>query len=194
MIMMLTKLAAAVSAAAIVFGGSPATALDNSLGKLPGLGWNSDYCTNCTNPSSGGYKAGLRGFGGENFVKHIAEHMHTVSYQTSAGPRTLQQLGFRYVNMDASWDSINRSASGDLVPDPELWPSGIDHTVEYVHSLGLGFGLYGDRGALDCARHPGAFGHEVQDANFFGKHKVDWYKEDACYASGDQVHLPGGAV
>lgn len=55
-----------------------------------------------------------------------------------------------------------------------------------MHSLGLGFGLYGDRGTLDCAKHPGALGHEVQDADFFGRHKVDWYKEDACYASGDQ--------
>ena len=23
-------------------------ALDNGLGRLPGLGWNSDYCTNCS--------------------------------------------------------------------------------------------------------------------------------------------------
>ena len=47
--------------------------------------------------------------------------------------------------MDASWDLPNRSVNGDLVPDPKLWPSGLNHTVEYVHSLGLGFGLYGDR-------------------------------------------------
>ena len=29
---------------------TPAHALDNGLGKLPGLGWNSDYCTNCSGP------------------------------------------------------------------------------------------------------------------------------------------------
>eukprot|EP01045_Picozoa_sp_COSAG04_P019647 COSAG04_NODE_1929_length_5198_cov_2.596195_4_plen_64_part_00 len=43
--------------------------------------------------------------------------------------------------MDASWDSYNRSSNGSLVPDPTLWPSGIDHTVSYVHGLDMGFGL-----------------------------------------------------
>lgn len=35
-------------------------------------------------------------------------------------------------------------------------------------SKGLGFGLYGDRGTMDCAKNPGNLGHEVQDANFYG--------------------------
>ena len=129
---------------------------------------------------------GCNGFGGEQFVQHIANHMHTAKYG-STNPKTLQELGFRFVNMDASWDTFNRSSTGDLVPDPALWPSGLDHTVSYLHSLGLGFGLYGDRGTLDCAKHPGAFGHEEQDGAFMGNHKIDWYKEDACYASGDQT-------
>lgn len=89
-------------AAALAVGS--AHALPNGLGQLPGLGWNSDYCTNCTGPASaiplsarlGG---GLRGFGGEHFIKHIADHMHTVKYPTSTAPQTLQELGFRYVNM-----------------------------------------------------------------------------------------------
>jgi alpha-galactosidase len=179
-------------------------------------------CTNCSGPipvttSPGTFFSGLRGHGGEAFVKHIADHMHTVKYKTSGSPKTLQELGFRYVNMDASWDTPNRSSTGQLVPDPALWPSGIDHTVAYVHSLDMGFGLYGDRGTMDCARNPGAQGHEEQDGKWFGEHKIDWcaccltacppdlpatppprlpaylgacltrYKEDACYATGDQT-------
>ena len=92
----------------------PVLALDNGLGALPGLGWNSDYCTNCSGPQGmpwwGGqplFGSGLRGYGGENFVKHIADHMHNVKYNTSSGPKTLQQLGFGYVNMDASWDAVS---------------------------------------------------------------------------------------
>ena len=42
--------------------------------------------------------------------------------------------------MDASWDLPTRSASGELQPDPKLWKSGLNHTISYVHSLGLGFG------------------------------------------------------
>ena len=49
----------------------------------------------------------------------------------------------RILLQDASWDSYNRSSSGSLVPDPTLWPSGMDKTVSYIHSLGMGFGLYG---------------------------------------------------
>ena len=90
----------------------------------------------------------------------------------------------RTLLQDASWDLPNRSKTGDLVPDPKLWKSGIDHTVSYVHSLGLYFGLYGDRGTMDCARNPGQFGYEHQDGAWFGKHKIDWFKEDACCASG----------
>ena len=46
----------------VVFGLLPAlaAALDNGLGKLPGLGWNSDYCANCTRPK--GADSGLEGF------------------------------------------------------------------------------------------------------------------------------------
>lgn len=33
---------------ALALCATQAHALDNGLGKLPGLGWNSDYCTNCS--------------------------------------------------------------------------------------------------------------------------------------------------
>ena len=89
--------------------------------------------------------------------------------------------------IDDAGEHEQSRARGDLVPDPKLWPSGIDHTVSYLHSLDMGFGLYGDRGTLDCAKHPGAQGHEAQDGKWLGEHKIDWYKEDACYATGDQA-------
>ena len=63
---------------------------------------------------------------------------------------------------------------------------GIDYTIDHVHRRELGFGLYGDRGSYDCAEHPGAFNHTSIDAAFLAKHKVDFYKEDSCYASGDR--------
>ena len=33
-------------------------------------------------------------------------------------------------------------------------------------------------------KNPGAQGHEKQDAAFLARHRVDWYKEDNCYATG----------
>jgi hypothetical protein len=42
------------------------------------------------------FRSQSRGFGGEHFIKHIADHMHTVKYPTSSGgTTTLQELGFR---------------------------------------------------------------------------------------------------
>ena len=141
--------------------------LENGVGRLPGLGWNSDYCTNCT-------QKGENGFQNEQFIKHIADSLVDMGFQ---------KLGFHYVNMDASWDTKNRDDNGDLQPDPALWPSGMEETIKYVHSKGLGFGLYGDKGDKDCAGNPGQLGHEKQDAAFLAKYEVDWFKEDSCHSS-----------
>jgi hypothetical protein len=148
---------------------SPAAALNNGLGRTPGLGWNSDYCLNCVSPSSDG--APLRGFQNDGFVRHIADFL------VESG---LAAMGYVNVNMDAAWDTFNRDASGNLVPDPALWtaPGGLNATIAYVHSRGLKFGLYGDRGSLDCSKRPGQDGHQAADAAFFSALGVDWFKMD----------------
>eukprot|EP01045_Picozoa_sp_COSAG04_P018766 COSAG04_NODE_1761_length_5661_cov_1.403632_7_plen_70_part_00 len=49
-----------------------------------------DYCTNCSGPLAApglyGALSGVRtqGYGDEVFVKHIADHMHTVKVSSSA--------------------------------------------------------------------------------------------------------------
>jgi alpha-galactosidase len=116
--------------------------------------------------------------------------------------------------MDASWNLPTRDANGNLQPNPALWPNGLQAVVDYVHSKGLGFGLYGDRGSMDCAKNPGNLGHETQvdfgltreahvhvhpllplpitpalphpqDAAFYAAMEIDWYKSDSCYAAAD---------
>ena len=150
-------------------------AIDNGLGQTPGLGWNSDYCIGCGSGSAPVEPHTLNGYQNEAYVRSIADFI------AASG---LSKLGYLYVNMDASWDLPARdAATGDLQPDPALWPSGLAATVDYVHSKGLGFGLYGDRGSMDCAKNPGQLGHEAQDAAFFARTKIDWFKSDSCYAS-----------
>ena len=162
------RLLALVTACGVV------SALDNGLALLPGLGWNSDYCIGCDGVEG---RRQLSGFQNEAYIHDIARFLIDLG---------LAKLGYTNVNMDASWDLPARSATGDLQPDPAQWPSGLAATVDFVHSLGLGFGLYGDRGTLDCAKNPGQLGFEAQDAAFFAKTKIDWFKSDSCYASGDQ--------
>ena len=75
-------------------------------------------------------------------------HGHRID-NAGAGNRTLQELGFSYVNLDASWNLPTRDAAGNWQPDPKLFPLGLNHTIDYVHNLGLGFGLYARRSSAE---------------------------------------------
>ena len=152
-----------------------AAALNNGLASKPGLGWNSDYCTKCVASAS---SKNLGGFQNEAFIRHISDFINASG---------LQALGYRYVNMDSLWNLPTRDANGDLMPDPARWPSGFDKIVAYVHGNGQGFGVYGDRGTLDCNKNPGQLGHETQDAAFFARNGIDFFKSDSCYASPDHA-------
>jgi len=154
----------------------PTQSLNNGVGKTPGLGWNSDYCLNCVSYNPITMKHELQGYQNEEFIAHIGQFMNTSG---------MQALGYRYVNMDAGWDLFNRTAEGILQYDPTLFPSGFNKTVNYIHSLNLGIGVYGDRGTLDCSMRPGNLNHEIEDALYYASLEIDWYKSDSCYASAD---------
>ncbi len=53
---------------------------------------------------------------------------------------------------------------GSLQPDNQRFPSGIRALADYVHSLGLKFGIYEDYGTHTCGGYPGVLGHLDQDA------------------------------
>ena len=152
----------------IIFFLESSSAINNGLADKPGLGWNSDY--KCC------FSAPLRGYENEEYIKTIADFL------VSSG---LSKLGYVNVNMDSLWNTAERDSNGDWIPDPALWPNGLNFTINYVHESGLKFGLYGDRGTKDCNGMPGNLGHEEQDANFLAQYRVDWYKSDSCYAASD---------
>jgi len=56
----------------------------------------------------------------------------------------LQAYGYQYVNVDSCWQQGNTvDAFGRPVPDPVRFPNGIGALSDFVHGLGLKFGLYG---------------------------------------------------
>ncbi|CAF4311242.1 unnamed protein product, partial [Adineta steineri] len=59
---------------------------------------------------------------------------------------------------------------------------GIRALSDYVHSLGLKFGIYEDYGTETCAGYPGILGHLSVDAETFASWKVDYLKLDGCNA------------
>ena len=91
----------------------------------------------------------------------------------------MKDAGYRYIVIDDCWQK-SRDADGNIVADPERFPSGIKALADYVHSKGLKFGLYSDAGVLTCGGRPGSAGHEFQDARQYAKWGVDYLKYDWC--------------
>jgi alpha-galactosidase len=94
----------------------------------------------------------------------------------------MEAAGYTYVNLDGGWNLRARSAQGQLQPNPRLFPRGIQPVVDYVHSLGLKFGIYASAGTRNCAgSSAGSYGHYRQDAATFASWGVDYIKFDWCY-------------
>ena len=131
------------------------SALDNGLGLLPPMGWNSWY----------------------NFTCHFNQSMieQTVDAIIEKG---LDKLGYTYVCLDDCW-AKSRDENNVIQPDKDAFPD-FQGMIDYVHSKGLKFGLYSDAGTKTCAGRPGSLGYEEIDANTYAKWKVDFLKYDNC--------------
>ncbi|KAI6714742.1 hypothetical protein JHW43_002710, partial [Diplocarpon mali] len=62
----------------------------------------------------------------------------------------LQALGYHFVTVDCGWTLPNRSADGTLPWNPDRFPQGGKALGDYIHGLGLGFGMYSDAGIKMC--------------------------------------------
>jgi alpha-galactosidase len=106
----------------------------------------------------------------EELVKGAADAM------VSSG---MKDAGYQYIVIDDCWQ-VKRDAQGNIIPDAKHFPNGIKPLVDYVHSLGLKFGIYSDAGSLTCQKRPGGLGHEYQDALMYASWGVDYLKYDWC--------------
>src|SRR6266481_4987767 len=91
----------------------------------------------------------------------------------------MKDAGYQYVVIDDCWQ-VERDKDGNIVPDAKRFPGGIKPLADYVHSLGLKFGIYSDAGSKTCAGRPGGLGHEYQDALQYASWGVDYLKYDWC--------------
>lgn len=64
--------------------------------------------------------------------------------------------------------------------------------ADYVHGLGLFFGLYSDAGHMTCAGRPGSLGFEKEDAQTYADWGVDYLKYDNCFSGieGPKLRYP----
>jgi alpha-galactosidase len=91
----------------------------------------------------------------------------------------MKDAGYQYIVIDDCWQ-VSRDAHGNIVADAQRFPSGIKALADYVHSLGLKFGIYSDAGSKTCAGRPGGRGHEFQDGLQYAAWGVDYLKYDWC--------------
>jgi alpha-galactosidase len=91
----------------------------------------------------------------------------------------MKDAGYQYVNVDDCWQ-VSRDSNGNIVADPQRFPHGMKALGDYIHSLGLKFGVYSDAGSKTCAGRPGGLGHEYQDAIQYAAWGVDYLKYDWC--------------
>jgi len=97
----------------------------------------------------------------------------------------LAKLGYIYVNLDDCW-AAGRYPNGSVYAEAAKFPSqSLKPLADYVHSLGLKFGTYTDRGTKTCAGRPGSQDYEAIDAQTYASWGIDYVKEDSCYASDD---------
>ncbi len=135
------------------------SALDK-LAQKPPMGWNSWNKFACNVD--------------EKMVRGMAEAMVA---------HGLKAAGYEFIVIDDCWQ-VSRDEKGNIQADPVRFPSGMKALADYVHSLGLKFGLYSCAGTKTCEGRPGSKGYEEQDARQYAAWGVDYLKYDWCNTEG----------
>lgn len=81
----------------------------------------------------------------------------------------LSALGYRYLSVDDCWAKSRDPTTGVIQPDPVAFPHGMKEVADFVHSKGLLFGIYTDRGEHTCVGRPGSQGYEELDASTYAE-------------------------
>jgi alpha-galactosidase len=110
----------------------------------------------------------------------------------------LDDLGYRYVNIDDCWMASTRDGQGRLQPHPTRFASGIRALADYVHARGLKLGIYSSAGTATCQGLPASLDHETIDAQTFADWQIDYLKYDNCNNQGrpaaDRYRAMGDAL
>ncbi|KAJ8693945.1 hypothetical protein PTI98_008886 [Pleurotus ostreatus] len=151
-----------------VFFLTPTLALQNGVGKLPTLGYNTWYAYQCNID--------------EDLILTDAKLIKSFG---------LLDAGYNYVNLDDCYAERNRSASGDIIEDQVRFRSGMKNLTDNLHALGFKTGIYSDSGWFTCAGYPGSFQNELRDARTFQDWGFDYLKYDNCAIPYDRIIREG---
>ncbi|THZ45776.1 hypothetical protein D6C90_04425 [Aureobasidium pullulans] len=141
-----------------------ALALNDRVGKLPALGYDTFNAFGC------GYNA--------SDVAAQAEIMKKTG---------LIDAGYNFIILDDCYALKERNATGYMVADPEKFPHGMPAFSSQMNKLGMKLAAYGDSGYETCAGYPGSYGHELQDLHTWYSWGMSYLKYDNCYIPADNV-------
>ncbi|XDG01476.1 hypothetical protein ABKA04_001091 [Annulohypoxylon sp. FPYF3050] len=101
----------------------------------------------------------------------------------------LADVGYEYVTTDCGWMAADRDSENRLQWNTDLFPSGGQALGDFIHGLGLKFGLYSGAGYYQCGSTdlPASLGYEEIDAQTFANWSGDSLKYDNCFASSKTV-------
>ena len=68
----------------------------------------------------------------------------------------MKDAGYQYIVIDDCWQ-VERDKDGNIVPDAKRFPNGMKAVGDYIHSLGLKFGIYSDAGGKPAHAVPAAW-------------------------------------
>ncbi len=92
----------------------------------------------------------------------------------------MRDVGYQYIIIDDGWMTDQRDQAGHIVVDSTKFPNGIKALADYIHGLGLKFGIYSAPGRYTCQKLMGSYGYEQIDANDYAAWGVDYLKYDWC--------------
>ncbi|MCQ2504767.1 MAG: alpha-galactosidase [Saccharofermentans sp.] len=99
----------------------------------------------------------------------------------------LDKLGYKYIVLDDGCYKPER-VNGRLQADEVKFPSGFRALADYIHSLGLKFGMYNDIGTRLCSgAEVGIYGYEKEDCEDYINWDIDFIKVDNCYYMWDNA-------
>lgn len=138
--------------------------LNKKKNHLPAMGWNSWNAFGSGNT--------------EALTKEMAKALCALG---------LKDLGYEYVVLDDGCYKPSR-VQGEVSNEETKFPSGFRALSDYLHDMGLKFGMYNDVGTNLCAgAEVGTCGFEDVDASCYTKWGVDFIKVDNCYYPWDNA-------
>ncbi|KAI3612636.1 glycoside hydrolase family 27 protein [Moniliophthora roreri] len=157
------SIAALISWFSLVSKAPPTKALDNGVGRLPFMGYNTWNAYHCDI--------------NETVIMQNAQLLVDLG---------LRDVGFTYMNIDDCYPEKERNAAGDIVVNATRFPSGMRNVTDRIHQLGF------DSGWFTCQLYPGSYQNEARDLRLFREEwNFDLLKYDNCAVPFDEVIKEG---